>query len=58
MTKAVKERLDRQLAEVQHLIEDIDQISARLRRAADAAVETMSTKKDYMKGAGYGNHPA
>jgi hypothetical protein len=44
MTKTVKERLDRQLTEVQHLIAQIDEVSARLFRAADAAVETMNTR--------------
>lgn len=45
MTKEVKERLDRQLDEVRHLIEEIDGISARLLRAADAAVENLSVNK-------------
>lgn len=45
MTKEVRDRLDRQLAEIQHLIEEIDGISARLCRAADAAVENLSVNK-------------
>lgn len=42
MSKDVRERLDRQLADVDSLIAEMNEISARLKAAADAAVETLN----------------
>lgn len=44
MTKEMRERLDRQLADIRNLITEIDEVSARLRRAADVAMEMLSEK--------------
>jgi len=46
VTKEVRDRLDQQLTEIQHLIDQINGISARLRRAADVAVETLNQRSE------------
>lgn len=58
MTKELRERLDRQLDEVRHLIAEIDEVSARLNAAADLALASMPksfSTKDHMKGTGHAN---